>query len=117
MHFAPDRPRRCAARLQSIQARLGKHNLPQAHDIRAGLAKTALGKLSKKGGTSKRPSTPPQALDRPAPNAPPGDKTMNHLSSTDASFLHLETPETPMHIGSLMLFELPEATKATITKT
>ena len=33
---------------------------------------------------------------------------MNHLSSTDAAFLHLETPETPMHIGSLMLFQLPE---------
>ena len=28
---------------------------------------------------------------------------MNHLSSTDAAFLHLETPETPMHVGSLML--------------
>jgi diacylglycerol O-acyltransferase len=33
---------------------------------------------------------------------------MDHLSSMDASFLHLETPETPMHVGSLMLFELPE---------
>ena len=33
---------------------------------------------------------------------------MNHLSSTDAAFLHLETPETPMHVGSLMLFELPQ---------
>lgn len=33
---------------------------------------------------------------------------MNHLSSIDASFLHLETPETPMHVGSLMLFDLPE---------
>jgi len=32
---------------------------------------------------------------------------MDHLSSVDASFLHLETPETPMHVGSLMLFELP----------
>ena len=32
---------------------------------------------------------------------------MDHLSGTDASFLHLETPETPMHVGSLMLFELP----------
>jgi diacylglycerol O-acyltransferase len=32
---------------------------------------------------------------------------MDHLSSTDASFLHLETPETPMHVGSLMLFDLP----------
>ena len=27
---------------------------------------------------------------------------MNHLSSMDASFLHLETPETPMHVGSLI---------------
>ena len=33
---------------------------------------------------------------------------MNHLSSIDASFLHFETPETPMHVGSLMLFDLPE---------
>ncbi|MEP7101612.1 MAG: wax ester/triacylglycerol synthase family O-acyltransferase [Burkholderiales bacterium] len=33
---------------------------------------------------------------------------MDHLSSVDASFLHLETPETPMHVGSLMLFELPK---------
>jgi WS/DGAT/MGAT family acyltransferase len=33
---------------------------------------------------------------------------MDQLSSIDASFLHLETPETPMHVGSLMLFELGE---------
>jgi WS/DGAT/MGAT family acyltransferase len=33
---------------------------------------------------------------------------LEHLSSLDASFLHLETPETPMHVGSLMLLELPE---------
>jgi len=33
---------------------------------------------------------------------------MEHLSSMDASFLHLETPETPMHVGSLMLLDLPE---------
>ena len=33
---------------------------------------------------------------------------MDHLSSMDASFLHFETPETPMHVGSLMLFDLPE---------
>src|SRR5262245_39287928 len=32
---------------------------------------------------------------------------MHLLSSLDASFLHLETPETPMHVGSLMLLELP----------
>ena len=36
---------------------------------------------------------------------------MDHLSSIDASFLHLETPETPMHVGSLMLFELPKGYK------
>lgn len=36
---------------------------------------------------------------------------MDHLSSMDASFLHLETPETPMHVGSLMLFELPQGYK------
>jgi diacylglycerol O-acyltransferase / wax synthase len=36
---------------------------------------------------------------------------MNHLSSVDAAFLHLETPETPMHVGSLMLFELPKGYK------
>ena len=28
---------------------------------------------------------------------------MEHLSSMDASFLHLETPETPMHVASLSL--------------
>lgn len=33
---------------------------------------------------------------------------MDQLSSMDASFLHFETPETPMHVGSLMLFELPD---------
>jgi diacylglycerol O-acyltransferase len=33
---------------------------------------------------------------------------MDQLSSMDASFLHLETPETPMHVGSLMLFDLPK---------
>lgn len=32
---------------------------------------------------------------------------MDHLTSLDASFLHFESPETPMHVGSLMLFELP----------
>ncbi len=36
---------------------------------------------------------------------------MQHLSSMDAAFLHFETPETPMHVGSLMLFELPEGYK------
>lgn len=34
---------------------------------------------------------------------------MKHLSGLDASFLHLETPEMPMHVGGLCLFDLPEA--------
>ncbi len=33
---------------------------------------------------------------------------MKHLSGLDASFLHLETPEMPMHVGGLHLLELPE---------
>ena len=36
---------------------------------------------------------------------------MDHLSNIDASFLHFETPETPMHVGSLMLLELPPGYK------
>jgi diacylglycerol O-acyltransferase len=32
---------------------------------------------------------------------------MDQLSGIDASFLHLETPETPMHVGSLLLLDLP----------
>jgi diacylglycerol O-acyltransferase / wax synthase len=30
------------------------------------------------------------------------------LSSLDASFLYLETPEMPMHVGSIAIFRLPE---------
>ncbi len=30
-----------------------------------------------------------------------------HLSGLDATFLYLETPQTPMHVGSLHLYELP----------
>lgn len=32
---------------------------------------------------------------------------MKALSGIDATFLHLETPETPMHVGSVSLFDLP----------
>jgi WS/DGAT/MGAT family acyltransferase len=32
---------------------------------------------------------------------------MKVLSGVDGGFLHLETPETPMHVASLHLFELP----------
>ena len=32
---------------------------------------------------------------------------MDHLSGLDGSFLHLESPETPMHIGGLSIYELP----------
>ena len=30
------------------------------------------------------------------------------LTSMDASFLYLETPEMPMHVGSMAIFRLPE---------
>ena len=33
---------------------------------------------------------------------------MNHLSGMDASFLHFETPEMPMHVGSRQIVDLPE---------
>ena len=33
---------------------------------------------------------------------------MDHLSSLDAAFLHFETAETPMHVGSLVLLDLPK---------
>ncbi|MBR0694521.1 wax ester/triacylglycerol synthase family O-acyltransferase [Bradyrhizobium lablabi] len=33
------------------------------------------------------------------------------LSSLDASFLYLETPEMPMHVGSMAIFRLPEGYK------
>ena len=32
---------------------------------------------------------------------------MDHLSGLDAAFLHLETPETPLHVGGLSMYELP----------
>ncbi len=32
---------------------------------------------------------------------------MQHLSGLDATFLYMETPETPMHVGGLNIFELP----------
>ena len=38
----------------------------------------------------------------------PETSPMNTLSGLDATFLYLETPETPMHVGSLHLYELPE---------
>lgn len=40
---------------------------------------------------------------------------MKHLSALDALFLHLETPETPMHVGSLMLLARPKGGKDVFT--
>ena len=36
---------------------------------------------------------------------------MKRLSGLDATFLHLETPEMPMHVGALHIFELPKGYK------
>ena len=32
---------------------------------------------------------------------------MDHLGGVDATFLYTETAETPMHVGSLNVYELP----------
>ncbi len=37
------------------------------------------------------------------------EDTMKHLSGMDATFFHVETPETPMHVGSLSVVSLPES--------
>ena len=36
---------------------------------------------------------------------------MRQLSGLDATFLYLETPEMPMHVGALHLFELPKGSR------
>jgi WS/DGAT/MGAT family acyltransferase len=38
-------------------------------------------------------------------------RDFHHLSGLDAAFLHLESPEMPMHVGGLHLFELPAGFK------
>ena len=38
---------------------------------------------------------------------------MKPLSGLDAAFLYLETPETPMHVGSLHLYQVPPRQRAT----
>ena len=37
---------------------------------------------------------------------------MEHLSGLDASFLHLETRDMPMHVGALMLLDVPAEKRA-----
>ena len=41
---------------------------------------------------------------------------METLSGLDATFLYIETPETPMHVGSLCLYELPPSLKGSFHK-
>jgi diacylglycerol O-acyltransferase len=36
---------------------------------------------------------------------------MKQLSGLDATFLYLETPQMPMHVGALHVFELPAGSK------
>jgi diacylglycerol O-acyltransferase / wax synthase len=42
--------------------------------------------------------------------------TMKQLSGLDASFLFLETPEMPMHVGALHILELPDGYKGRFVK-
>ena len=41
----------------------------------------------------------------------PDDSAMELLSGVDGAFLNLETAATPMHVGSLHLFETPPGYK------
>ena len=41
---------------------------------------------------------------------------MNTLSGLDATFLYLETPEMPMHVGSFCLYELPDTPRYSLHK-
>ena len=41
---------------------------------------------------------------------------MHHLSALDALFLHLETPDMPMHVGSLSLLEKPKKHRGSFYK-
>jgi diacylglycerol O-acyltransferase / wax synthase len=38
-------------------------------------------------------------------------RRMKQLSGLDATFLYLETPEMPMHVGALHVLELPAGAK------
>ena len=42
--------------------------------------------------------------------------SMKQLSGLDATFLYLETPEMPMHVGALHLLELPDGYKGRFVK-
>ncbi len=42
---------------------------------------------------------------------------MKQLSGLDATFLYIETPEMPMHVGALHIFELPAGTKTKFVTT
>jgi WS/DGAT/MGAT family acyltransferase len=47
-------------------------------------------------------------VDNAPAQTPRGGNPLIPLSGLDALFLHLETPETPMHVASLHLYDLPE---------
>ena len=42
---------------------------------------------------------------------------MHHLSALDALFLHLETPDMPMHVGGLILLDKPKKHRGSFYKT
>ena len=42
---------------------------------------------------------------------------MKQLSGLDATFLHLETPEMPMHVGALNIYELPAGRRGSFVAT
>jgi hypothetical protein len=71
-------------------------------------------------GRHSRMREPARALRRPRDSfmdGQQGQSLMNHLHSLRALFVHVGTPDTPMHAGSRLLVELSDATKATTGKT
>ena len=42
--------------------------------------------------------------------------TLSTLSGLDATFLYLETPEQPMHVSSLCIYDVPPKLKRSFSK-
>lgn len=50
--------------------------------------------------------------DTPGDGGLASGRTIGFMNGLDALFLYLESPETPMHVGSLHLFDVPDAARA-----
>ena len=97
---APRRsPRRPRATLAAARRERTRPRRPPARDaLRAGRC----------GSPTARRRSPAEPRGRPDTEATGTLRVVtdyDRLSALDASFLHLESPETPMHVGSLGIFD------------